>query len=179
MKDLWGGSLENIASRIPSDNGGEIMSYIGETARPWRERVREHYLDLKNGSPGSFIISHWLEKHTTSCDPPEFKWEVIDAYSDALRRQLCEGLQIIDSGVLNRKMEFHNNLICRMRTATARDELTEKELQKEMDQRRLHKMKIKKFICIMSGVSNVINLSENNKKKKLLCLTSYNVTDTI
>jgi len=66
-----------------------------------------------------------------------------------------------------------------MRTATARDELAEKELQKEMDQRRLHTMKIKKFICIMSGVSNLINLSENDKKKKLLCLTSYNVTGTI
>ena len=157
MRTEGGEGYDEISS------GGQIISYIGETSRPWRERVREHYLNLKNGSTGSFIISHWLEKHTSCREPPEFKWEVVDAYSDALRRQLCEGLQIIEAGVLNKKMEFHNNLICRMRAATTRDEWSEKELQKEMDERKMYKMKIKKFISIMSNVSNVM---KNNKKNK-------------
>ena len=33
------------------------MSYIGETARPLRERVIEHMSNLKNGSMKSFIIA--------------------------------------------------------------------------------------------------------------------------
>ena len=66
-------------------------SYVGETSRPWRERVAEHMRNLKNGSATSFIIGHWMEKHEGSLEAPKFKWRVLDSYKDALRRQLCEG----------------------------------------------------------------------------------------
>ena len=69
---------------------------------------------LKNGNIGSFQINHWLEKHHTSICAPEFKWSVLDKYKDALRRQLCEGLYILESGSLNEKLEFNRNIICRL-----------------------------------------------------------------
>ena len=67
----------NGMNKVPSRGGdrvsSKILSYIGETARPWRERVREHQLNLKNGNPKSFIISHWLDAHPMSVEPPEFE----------------------------------------------------------------------------------------------------------
>ena len=82
------------------------ISYIGETSRPFRERVFEHFQNLKNGSTQSFMISHWMEAHETSSESPEFEWQIIDSYPDALRRQLCEGLYILEEGALNKKMNL-------------------------------------------------------------------------
>ena len=162
---MWGGdSVQNA----PSD--GDMMktdidaSYVGETARPWRERVREHYLNLKNGAVSSFIIAHWMEAHPTIMEAPEFKWQVLDAYSDALRRQLCEGLNIITAGVLNKRLEFHQNIICRLQAATT-TELTEKELQKALERKKEYNMRLKRFINIMSESNTVI---ENKNKKKCI-----------
>ena len=102
--------------------------YIGETSRPFRERVCEHMDNLRNGATNSFIIQHWMEMHQDSTTAPEFKWSILDSYKDALRRQLCEGLYILESGSLNRKHEFNRNLICRME-ATLDSHLSDSQLK--------------------------------------------------
>ena len=166
-----GGEVErtvdmNGMNKVPSRGGdrvsSKILSYIGETARPWRERVREHQLNLKNGNPKSFIISHWLDAHPMSVEPPEFEWKVVDAYSDALRRQLCEGLQILETGSLNKRLEFHNNNLCRMRVSSSNSDLTEKELQRELDKKKEFNGRIKKFISVMSKLSTAIEIKKKN-----------------
>ena len=143
-------------------------SYVGETARPWRERVREHQLNLKNGNPKSFIISHWLEAHPTSVEAPEFEWKIVDSYSDALRRQLCEGLHILETGSLNKRLEFHNNIICRMRVSSSSSDMTEKELQMELEKKRDFSARIKKFISVMANLSTAIEIKKQNSDEQLV-----------
>ena len=141
-----------------SECGGKEIAYIGETSRPWRERVHEHLQNLKNGSTKSFVLSHWMESHSSSLEPPKFKWEVIESFGDALRRQLGEGLLILQSGVLNKRVEFNNNLICRMSATTVGGVVTEKELQDEIEKKRDYTCRLKKFIKHMSKISPVLNV---------------------
>ena len=111
--------------------------------------------------PKSFIISHWMDSHPTSLEAPEFKWQVMDSYGDALRRQLSEGLHIMEAGALNKRLEFHNNIICRLRPSTSQD-MSENELQKALEKKRVYHSKINKFIDVMSNMNSVIV----NRKKK-------------
>ena len=90
-------------------------------------------------------MSHWLEFHSDSNDPPEFEWNIIDCYKDALRRQLGEKLYIMDAGLLNTKCEFNQNIICRME-ARSDGVISDKVLQQEVLNRRLHMERIRKFV---------------------------------
>ena len=119
--------------------------------------------NLRNASTKSFIISHWLEAHQNSDDPPESKWTVLDSYTDALRRQLGEGLHILKSGASNRKSEFNSNIICRLEARSDADP-TDLELQQEIVRRKKHTDDIKRFICDKSTASDVF-LSLKLKKK--------------
>ena len=94
-----------------------------------------------------------MEAHNSSEDPPEFKWSVLSSYADALRRQLGEGLHIMESGVLNRKIEFNNNLICRMEARTD-ERMSEKELQQELTKRKVFNENLKKFVCEKAATSD-------------------------
>ena len=87
-----------------------------------------------------------MDSHYDSDDPPEFKWTVIDSYKDALRRQLGEGLHILNAGALNRKCEFNSNIICRME-ARADVKTSDKELQEEVVRRKSYMEKLRQFIC--------------------------------
>ena len=100
-----------------------------------------------------------MEAHNGSKDPPEFKWAVLDSYADALRRQLGEGLHILESGALNRKIEFNNNLICRMEARTD-ERMSEKELQQELIKRKTFNENLKKFVCEKAVTSDVINVKK-------------------
>ena len=57
----------------------------------------------------------------------------IARYEDALRRQLCEGLYILQSGTLNRKVEFNNNVISRLEVPDL-EIYQEKWLKEELEQ---------------------------------------------
>ena len=149
--------------RIHSDHSAV---YIGETSRPFRARVYEHMQNLKNGNPKSFIISHWMEEHSTSTDAPEFKWQIVDSYKDALRRQLGEGLYIMKEGVLNKKNEFNANAIYRMQ-AQLDNTLSEEELHKEIEERRAYKLKIKNFVLCMKKISPVFCDKNMSPKKNV------------
>ena len=97
-----------------------------------------------------------MESHPANLDPPEFKREVLVSFSDGLRRQLGEGLLILQAGVLNRRSEFNNNLIRRMSATTLGGVVTEKELQDEIEKKRDYKNRLKKFIEIMSKSSPIL-----------------------
>ena len=163
--DLGGGGKHESVSinKVPTGNdvGGDDsnneVSYVGETSRPLRERVWEHTQNLKNGNPKSFIITHWMEAHEDTIEAPEFEWKVLDAYPDALRRQLGEGLHILESGALNKKLEFNNNLICRMEVAK-NNMLTDKDLQQELTKRRAHASRLTEFIQKKASTTDVILL---------------------
>ena len=134
-------------------------SYVGETSRPLRERVAEHMRSLRNGDIRSFQINHWYEKHNTSISAPEFKWTVLDKYDDALRRQLCEGLYIMQSGSLNKKAEFNRNIICRLE-ATVDNHMTDQQLKQEVNDRKNYNEKLKCFVNKMSTLSDDIKLAK-------------------
>ena len=85
-------------------SGSNIYVYIDATSRPLRQRVKEHLQNLEYGKPNSFIICHRMECHRNSSELPKFSWKVRDRYPDSLRRQLCEGLFIIERGGLNKRV---------------------------------------------------------------------------
>ena len=139
--------------------------YIGETSRPFRQRVKEHYQKLKVGNLGSFMLNHWMERHGLSTEPPEFEWKIIAKYKDPLRRQLCEGLHILQSGTLNKKSEFNNNLICRLE-AVDNKFLTDKQLKLEIESRRENKDKLREFVNVMTRISDAIVLPSGRGRGK-------------
>ena len=77
--------------------------YIGETSRPVRERVKEHFDKARKDS---FIRAHWMEHHSLEIRCPEFRLKIIGKYRNALRCQLLEALKITLSGTLNKKVNM-------------------------------------------------------------------------
>ena len=47
---------------------GNNHVYVGETSRPWRERIREHLNNASNWMPKSFILDHWMCSHSTETE---------------------------------------------------------------------------------------------------------------
>ena len=111
--------------------------------------------NLRDGNSKSFIINHWYDKYEKSTVAPEFKWKILDSYRDALRRQLCEGLYILEAGALNKKVEFNRNIICRLE-APVDTLITDKQLKQEINRRRTYNEKIACFIKKMSVMSDDI-----------------------
>ena len=105
-----------------------------------------------------------MDAHGTEVVCPQFKFERISQYSDPLRRQLCEALNIIDKGTLNGKYEFGINELCRLECSSSTRE-REDVTKLEIETRTINKMKMKSFIDVMSklhsnsGMSNVVNIS--------------------
>jgi len=92
-----------------------------------------------------------MDCHGTCTTPPEFEFKIIARYEDALRRQLCEGLYILQAGTLNRKVEFNNNVISRLEVPDL-EIYQEKWLKEELETRTAYKNKMKNFINVMSNV---------------------------
>ena len=138
----------------PKDKPMDI--YVGETARPLRERALEHERNKRNWNTQSYQIAHWMEHHYNDPDCPEFNFRVVSRYNDPLRRQLSEALHILNSGTLNKKMEFNSNEICRLSPS---QNAWEKEEEVNMDarERSTFKKKIGAFISIKSGVGGTRN----------------------
>ena len=98
-------------------DAGGCTVYVGESSRPLRERVIEHFKNADGWNPCSFMIEHWLTSHGMEPKRPEFSFKIIEQYPDPLRRQLSEAIHIIDKGTLNRRMEFNRNILCRLQVA--------------------------------------------------------------
>ena len=137
-------------------------TYIGETSRPWRERIREHVSNVNNWRPKSFILDHWMNNHPLDTKTPEFEYKIVGSYADALRRQLCEGLFIIERGGLNKRVEFGQNRLCRMQSTLSSEEQEEntKEVTK---QKKLFLEKMENFIVVMRAVTSVPDGGSNHQ----------------
>ena len=123
----------------------------------------------------SFQLLHWMDCHKTSTMLPEFEFKVIARYEDTLRRQLCEGLHILTSGTLIRKLEFNSNVISRLEVPDS-DIYQENYLQGKLEDSVSFKYKIKSFVNLMSGIvsdwpqttENTRGRMSNGKKMKEL-----------
>ena len=93
---------------------GEKNIYVGETSRPWRERIIEHDTGIDSLKKDSVFIQHWMNKHCLDTVCPDLKYEIIGSYNDCLRRQLLKAVNIIDQGIMNRKLEFQSNKLYRL-----------------------------------------------------------------
>ena len=108
-----------------SPNEGTEYTYIGETSRPVRSRVKEHMDSLNNLNPTSFQVTHWMDVHSMDTTPPSFSFKILESYQDPLSRQLSEAVNIIYSGNLNKKTEFQVNDLYRM--VTEQDKYTQQQ----------------------------------------------------
>ena len=109
--------------------------------------------------------------HPTSTVAPTFSFKVLSNYSDALRRQLNEGLFIIDAGILNKRLEFNANVICRL-TTTSQLPASDAHLKSELNQRLKMKNDLNCFVEVMSRVSNLKPDPVMNTCANELCTTT-------
>ena len=128
-------------------------SYVGETSRPWRERVLEHQQGIIKLKTDSVFVEHWMDQHGLETKCPTFKFQILSSYGDALRRQLCEAINITDRGTLNRKNEYNCNQLCRLEPSKHTWE-QEKLVKIESNTRKLTKEKMKNFCDVMNNVQN-------------------------
>ena len=104
--------------------------------------------NLENLSKKSFQVNHWMQKHSNSLTPPEFKFKCISSYQDALSRQLSEALWILEEGGLNKKNEFNINELCRLENKTSEKE-NEKEVYRVKQQEKEDEVKLSQFIAVI------------------------------
>ena len=175
---MGGGGMQGTPSQPPSiaDNQYRVPTYVGETSRPWRERILEHVDGMDKVSPTSVFVQHWMEAHPTRSSCPAFKFEIIESYGDPLRRQICEALYIRLEGTLNRKTEFNTNELCRFEAP----EMTidqERRWKDEFEHRKKIRHNIKNFCDVMSNIvsasknppTNLCNTSRSTRKRSPLC----------
>ena len=157
--------------------GGEIIPiYIGETSRPVRMRVAEHWKNLDNRKEDSFMLQHWVEAHGTEMIPPDFTFEVIKQYRDAYSRQIAEALYIMNEGSLNNKTEFGINYVCRLETGLP--EWRGEALYKDEQKRKIDSMeKIKSFCSVLKSVESLSKANETSISR-LIKTTNKRMADT-
>ena len=68
----------NCQVEITGDNGyaegQNIPTYVGETSCPVRERISEHWKNLRNWNRESVMLQHWMKYHGTDTQYPDFKF---------------------------------------------------------------------------------------------------------
>ena len=102
-----------------------------------------------------------MESHSLDTECPEFKFEVVRQYSDPLRRQLSEALHILEVGSLNRKMEFNENMLCRLESKQT-DWEADKKYNADVRERHIFNERLENFIAVMSSVSKHCDRKNNN-----------------
>ena len=95
-----------------------------------------------------------MDHHSTDTMRPKFKFEVVSQYPDPLRRQLAEALEIMDTGNLNKRLEFNSNEFCRMESKIFGLDL-ERYILREQAEKREFKEKVNCFIKVMSRAIKV------------------------
>ena len=135
-------------------------AYVGETSRPWRERVLEHQQGISRLKVDSVFVEHWMECHELDTECPKFKFQVISSYQDALRRQLCEAIHITEKGTLNRKNEYNNNHLCRLEPSMISWE-QEKLLITEVESRKRKKDRLRNFCDVMKDIKSRCKMLDN------------------
>ena len=116
--------------------------------------MAEHLTNVKRWKPTSFWIAHWMDNHSRDTRRPEFKFEIVSQYPDPLRRPLAETLEIMESGNLNKRLEFNSNELCRMESKLFGPDL-EQYVLREQAEKKDFKQKINCFIKVMSSAIKV------------------------
>ena len=95
-----------------------------------------------------------MEVHASETKCPDFKFKILDQYSDALRRQICEAINISRIGTLNRKSEFNSNELCSLEVIhnTAEQERKWKDV---FSSQKSHREKMKSFCDEMKKIKRV------------------------
>ena len=116
--------LEQMSTDSNLDSGDSIINpgmkgdsshmYIGESSRPLRMRASEHYNNLSNLKPDSFMVIHWMDSHGLSMNPPRFKMKRVESYRDTFTRQISEALLIESEGSMNKRQEYESNSLYRL-----------------------------------------------------------------
>ena len=145
---------------------GKSVNYVGETSRPFRERVIEHYNKRNNWKNDSYQLIHWMEEHGMDGSCPEFGFEIMYTYKDPLRHQVCEGLNILKSGQMNKRMEFNHNFICRM-NVTEDASAGEEYLKKGLRDKLIFKECVRGFIAVMEFVHSCDLNKDNDCDKNI------------
>ena len=135
-------------------DGKIVPKYIGESSRPFRYRVGEHYNKLDNLREDSFMLNHWMLCHGDSMIPPEFDFKIISCHRDSFSRQLSEALLIEEEGILNKRAEYGVNHLYRLQS-----NMPEWELNK------LKEREAKDRANLVSNLQNFINVITNVKYK--------------
>ena len=84
--------------------------YIGETARTFYSRSKEHYEGLKARKEDNILWNHCQEIHGGV--EVEFKFELLRKHKTCFNRQVTEGVFILNNRStypMNRKQEFNSN----------------------------------------------------------------------
>ena len=153
VESNWNGN--GFHEGTESLNDGKIIpKYIGESSRPFRYRVREHYNKLDNLREDSFMLNHWMLCHGDSMIPPEFDFKIISCHRDSFSRQLSEALLIEEEGILNKRAEYGVNHLYRLQS-----NMPEWELNK------LKEREAKDRANLVSNLQNFINVITNVKYK--------------
>ena len=152
--------------------GMEVPTYVGETSRPWRERVIEHVRGMINIKQDSVFVQHWMEAHGTSTVCPEFKFKILASYDDPLRRQLNEALNIGWIGTMNRKDEMNSNEICQLQPSI-NTWAYENEWKKSTESRKLLKEKLNNFCGVMTGIKKSLGRGKSKRACKIDYLTLF------
>ena len=105
--------------------------------------------------------------HSTDTQAPEFKFIIIASYPDPRRRQLCEGIEISNSGTINCRLEFNRNDICRMIYSSSAWDL-EREINNQSVEREKLRRDLNNFVAVMSNFSNVPGASSYDEMSNLL-----------
>ena len=126
-------------------------TYVGETSRTFRLRVKEHMDSLINLNVKSFQVGHWMECHGQNTFPPVFEFKQISSHPDALSRQIAEAIWICEKGSLNLRYEFKTNDLCRMEPVRSVLQ-KEEDVTKENLERKSLKERISNFSQVMHNV---------------------------
>ena len=133
-------------------------TYIGETARQLGTRSQEHINNARLLRLDSFIMSHWMDVHSTESSPPEFEFVILSKHKEPLSRQVTEAVFIREEGALNKRKEFSVNELIRMEGKKYSWD-QEREIASEKIEENDRTNKLKNFAEVMC---NVINFKNKN-----------------
>ena len=140
-----------------SNDVGPSPKYIGESARPFRLRVNEHFTNLRNWKLDSFMLEHWMTTHGLNMTPPKFQFKSRASYKDSMTRQLAEALLIEEEGSLNKRFEYGSNHLCRLESSIPDWECEKLREVEAMDKAN----RISNLHNFVTTVKNVMFLCEN------------------
>ena len=144
-----------------------VPTYVGETARPFRMRSKEHQNNLRNLKTDSFMLSHWKLDHGDSMVPPVFEFKRLASFNDSFSRQLAEALYIEKEGNLNRRLEYGYNHLYRLESNLPEWEL-QKLNEKQARERANYVADLQNFISVIRIVMSKCNSASNDSNPETI-----------